>query len=103
VIVYYPGPDPRITDEVFEVVRPIYQRFAIGELHQVHIARVESRAFRLGPRPHAIRAFYRGELINLYQTTDRLRLRQVARALLRSMQRHEDRQHVDRRYFQPAA
>jgi hypothetical protein len=98
VIVYYPGPDPRITEEVFEVVRPLHQRFAIGELQQVHIARVESRAFRLGGRPHAIRALYRGELISLYETTDRIRLRQVARALLRSMQRHEDRRH-----FQPAA
>jgi hypothetical protein len=100
MIVYYPGPDARITDEVFEVVRPIYQRFFIGELKQVHIARVETRAgFR---RPFVIRALYRGEWVNLFQTTDRLNLRKVARALLRSMERVEDRRNVQQD-FQPAA
>jgi hypothetical protein len=99
VIVYYPGPDARITDEVFEVARPIYQRFFIGELTHVHIARVETRAFR---RPFVIRALYRGEWVNLFQTTDRLTLRKVARALLRAMERVEARRDV-RQYFQPAA
>ena len=99
MIVYYPGPDARITDEVFEVIRPVYQRFAIGGLEQVHIARADTRAFR---RPYLIRAVYQGELVNLFQTTDRLRLRQVARALLRSMERFEDGQHVGGS-FRPAA
>jgi hypothetical protein len=98
MIVYYPGPDARITDEVFEVVRP-YQRFFIGELQHIHITRVETRAFR---RPHVIRALYRGEWVDLFKTTDRLTLRAVARALLRALERAEARRdgHQD---FQPAA
>jgi hypothetical protein len=100
MIVYYPGPDARITDEVFEVAKPIYQRFFIGELKQVHIARVETRAgFR---RPFVIRALYRGEWVSLFQTTDRLTLRKVARALLRALERVEARRDV-RQYYQPAA
>jgi hypothetical protein len=99
MIVYYPGPDARITDEVFEVVQPTYQRFFIGELRQVHITRVETRAFR---RPHVIRALYRGEWVDLFQTTDRLTLRAVARALLRALERAEARRD-ERQPFQPAA
>jgi hypothetical protein len=103
MIVYYPGPDPRITDEVFEVVRPIHQQFAIGDLKQVHITRTDSRTWLLGPRPHAIRALYRGEIVDLYQTTDRLTLRKVARALLRSLERHEYRRNGVDRHYRPAA
>jgi hypothetical protein len=97
--IYYPGPDPRITDEVFEVREPVYQRFAIGELRQVHITRADTRAFR---RPFVIRALYRGELVTLFQTTDRLTLRKVARALLRALERVEAARSA-RQYFQPAA
>jgi hypothetical protein len=97
--VYYPGPNPRITDEVFEVMGPVYQRFAIGELQQVHIARGDIRAFR---RSYVIRALHRGELVTLFQTTDRLTLRKVARAVLRALERAEASRSAGQ-YFQPAA
>jgi len=102
-MIFYPGPNLRITHEVLEVNTPFYQRFAIGELQQVHIARVkrgDHRTWRLA-RPYALRAMYRGHLVDLFQTTDRLTLGQVSRALRRALERLEDAREVRSRPFHP--
>lgn len=36
VVLYYDGPDARVTDAVLEVWRPYYQRFPIRELYDVY-------------------------------------------------------------------
>jgi Family of unknown function (DUF6232) len=42
MVVYYRGPDARITDEVFESHQPTYQRFAIAELAYLHTVKEEA-------------------------------------------------------------
>jgi Family of unknown function (DUF6232) len=47
MIIYYRGPSALITDRAFEVWCPYRQRFAISELHDVHVVRG-------GPDPLAV-------------------------------------------------
>lgn len=140
---FYRGPHARITDEVFESVRPSYQLFAINDIRSVYVAQgtrsesaagltplricstavaglaAASLAVTAGPihnpwmsavslvilgmsilvafacwrarvRPHQLWGVYRGQLVCLYETTDKLAFGQVRRALVRVFERIED-------------
>ena len=104
-MIFYPGPELRITHEVFEVTSPFYQRYPIAELEQVHLARAkrsDNRSWHLG-RAHALRAVYRGQVVDLFQTHDRVIIGQVYRALRRALERLEDTRQIGPRNFHPVA
>jgi hypothetical protein len=48
-------------------------------------AGVASASWSVRRRPHELRALYRGQLVCMYRTHDRLRFGQVTRALLRAL------------------
>jgi len=80
---YYNGPDARITSHTFESRHPIHRSFAIAELHHVHTPR--HVRFSVRRPPLELRALYRGQVVSLYWTRDRLQFGQVTRALLRAL------------------
>lgn len=102
-MIFYPGPNLRITHEVFEVTTPFYQRYPIAELEQVHVGRAKRHdSWHLG-RPRVLRAVYRGQVVDLFQTHDRVIIGQVYRALRRALERLEDARQTEPQNFHPVA
>jgi len=104
-VIFYPGPDLRITHEAVEVTTPFYQRYPIAELEQVHLARAkrsDNRSWHLS-RPRALRAVYRGQVVVLFQTYDRVTIGKVYRALRRAQERLEDARQIGPHNFHPVA
>jgi hypothetical protein len=87
MLVFYRGPEARITDEAFESITT-QQRYLIHELKYVH--QVRGSSWRTRTRPQELRAIHKGQLVCLYRTTNRRTFGQVSRALLRALEQLED-------------
>jgi hypothetical protein len=87
--IYYRGPEIVITDQVFAVVQPAPQTFAIDELEDVHVAPGHVRWF--APRSYQVRARYHGFEVLLFESSDMRTFGQVRRGLLRALEGRRER------------
>lgn len=97
--VYFRGPQALITHREFICYRP-HQEFAIRELLHPHVVIAEATGAspRLGypsmrrrrHHSHEVHAFYRGQRVCLFRTTDLRLFGQIRRALVRALEAQAD-------------